>query len=162
MAAGASAQVALTTGKAPAFSSTSTNTGAECSATTTIGPRSAMWIRSTSGETGNPRRLLLMPRQRSRRRTAGLAEATEQRGIHPERGESVLDAFAVGGAAREPMARERVGQHRQRAGAVELTDDSLHLPLRETVSADVDDSGRRRGDLHRAPIRSALAHVTGI
>src|SRR5438045_2763104 len=118
MAAGASVQVALTTGKAPAFSSTSTNTGAECSATTTIGPRSAMWLRSTSGETGNPRRLLLMPRQRSRRRTAGLAEGTDQQRIHTEPSESVLDAFAVGGAAGEPMARERVGQHRQRAGAV--------------------------------------------
>ena len=42
MAAGAAAQRASTTGKAPALASTSTRSAAECSATTTIGPRSAI------------------------------------------------------------------------------------------------------------------------
>ena len=65
MAAGASAQRVSMIGKAPALLSTSIKSAAEFSATTTIGPRSAMVNKPVvQGQTRNPRRWLLTNRQR--------------------------------------------------------------------------------------------------
>ena len=64
MAAGASAQPVSTIGNAPALPSTSSKSAADVSATTTIGPSSAMTDAPVAaGRTVNPRRTLLTNRQ---------------------------------------------------------------------------------------------------
>src|SRR5262245_35993706 len=71
MAAGASAQRVSTIGKAPALRSTSIKSAAELSATTTMGPNSAMTTSRCAGWTRYLRRGLLTARydQHCRRRT---------------------------------------------------------------------------------------------
>ena len=70
MAAGASAQRVSTIGNAPALLRMSSTSAAEVSATTTIGPSSAMTTSRFTGCVRHLRAWLLMPRQRNGRRPA--------------------------------------------------------------------------------------------
>src|SRR5205823_1175398 len=105
---GARAQLVSTIGNAPAWPSTSINSAAGFSATTTIGPRSAM---KDTPAGCHPTGGLLTARQR---RAPRLAEGADHERIGAKPGQRFTDRGAVAPGTGEPLPGQRIGQHRQR------------------------------------------------
>ena len=69
--------------------------------------------------------------------TSGLTPSARKRGRH---------GLEIGRAADQALAGQRIGQRRQRRAAIDPADRRQQRAQRKTVTADIDDAGRRSGD----------------